>query len=63
MADRVGNWPADRLFTATADDHGIIRTIQFRRRRSRVPWIYAVYHVRRHARRARRRAWLDPTEW
>jgi hypothetical protein len=29
--------------TATAD--GFIRGVQLRRRRSRVPWIYSLYHV------------------
>ena len=31
----------------TADDrHGAVRGLQLGRRRSRVPWIYSVYHVR-----------------
>ena len=27
--------------------HAVIRTIPLRRRRSRVPWVYSVYHARR----------------
>jgi hypothetical protein len=32
---------------ADAGANGFIRGIELRRRRSRVPWIYSVYHARR----------------
>jgi hypothetical protein len=40
--------------------HGIscVRAMQLRRRRSRVPWIYAVYHARRRHRTGR-----HPRDW
>jgi hypothetical protein len=34
---------------------GFIRGIELRRRRSRVPWIYSLYHAAKPARREARR--------
>ena len=49
--DRTGTETADSLrlepVELMADDrHGAVRGLQLGRRRSRVPWIYSVYHVR-----------------
>ena len=35
------------VITIMTPDSGFIRGVQLRRRRSRVPWIYALYHVAR----------------
>jgi hypothetical protein len=39
------------------DNVGFVRGMQLRRRRSRVPWIYAVYHARHRRHRTRRHPW------
>jgi len=45
MSEYGRKGPARRSFSV--DTQGFERRMQLRRRRSRMPWIYAVYHARR----------------
>jgi hypothetical protein len=38
------------VIATPSDSIGFIRGIELRRRRSRVPWIYSLYHVKKRLR-------------